>query len=807
MPGWVGCADVPMSARENTDLDAVINACEVRSLWALGAAVSEGLSPAEFLGVFSEELSTDLPHHHVNICLLSGDGRQFLHLGAAFRDPPYLPTGHEVERSIWSGLESGRQYGLEGFTIRHAIRSGRPMRFDDYANDPLVLETNNPDELRLMHSGLRYGLLVPLRTVDSVFGVMCAGRGQPYGPFTDAELAVAVAVTRRVAPLIQTFRQYRLELDLREEVERQRDFLAHLNAISRAVAGATEEGEVLATFAQEIRKRITCDGLEVRLLDTTTHRPTCRVFVADEANAWSFVGERPAEDEPGGRVLLHQVPMELVEAGSQSTLTVPLNARSRTIGAISLTASSGLGNPRMAEAARMFADHLGPYLDSVRLAREAEQRSREVGAASERNRLAQEIHDSVIQDLVGARGLLVDDPAGAHDLLEEAIEQSRALLWNLRTLEVTQDQLVTLLAAELSIVGAELDAETRMENELPPAALEPRQATVLHAVAKQLLANVRRHSAARAVSLRLVAERDACRLEIADNGIGMPAGSHEHRPRMDGGGAGLFIVRERVIAAGGELRVCSGRGKGTTVGAIVPLVRPFDAPPTGEMVTTEAILVEAADHERATVVLIDDHQVIREGLRRVLDRTDGFMVVGEASDGVSGIRLAVSVKPDVAVIDLHLPHRSGIEVVRALGTQTPQTRIVATSAFDDPTAVHDMLAAGAHAFVSKSASSDDLVRTLRTLLEPEVPGRVTAPPQVVVKPLRDTPQPDRVALSRREEEILELMSTDLTYREIGMRLFISEKTVQYHVHHLYDKLGVRSRAAAVSRAAGVATRA
>jgi DNA-binding NarL/FixJ family response regulator/signal transduction histidine kinase len=792
-----------MSGCENRELDAVIGACELRSLWALGEAVSQGLSPAEFLGVFSDELSAGLPHHHVNVCLLTGDGSHFYHLGAAFRDPPYLATGREKERSIWSGLDSGGRYPLEKFTIRHAIRTGRSLRFDDYVNDQLVIGTNNPDELRLMQRGLTYGLVIPLRASDSVFGVMCAGRGRPYGPFTDDELAVAVAVTSRVAPLIHTFRQYRLELDLREEMERQRDFLAHLNAISRAVAGSTDEEQVLATFAQEIRKRIGCHGLEVRLLDRTAEVPSCRVFVADSSDTWAFVGEREAESEPGARVLLHQVPMELDEDGGEQNLTVPLKARSRTIGAISFRAADGLGNPRTADAARMFADHLGPYLDSVRLAREAEQRSREVGAASERNRLAQEIHDSVIQDMIGARRLLGDDPERAAAVLEGAIEQSRALLWNLRTLDVTQDQLVTLLVAELSAVGAELGAETRADINVPPGSIEPRQATVLHAVGKQALANARRHSAARNVTLTLRLEDGQCRMEVFDNGIGMPVGSHEHRPRMDGGGAGLFIIRERVLAAGGRLQLRSGHGKGTTVAVVVPLVRPAEAAQLAEIGATDPILVEAAEHDTATVILIDDHQVVREGLRRVLDRTEGFAVVGESGDGVGGIRLAVSVRPNLAVVDLHLPHRSGVEVIRALAVQTPKTRIVATSAFDDPAATHEMLEAGAHAFVSKSAPVEDLVRTLRTLLEPSVPGRVIAPPQVIVKPPTRavSASGDTVQLSKREDEILELMSTDLTYREIGAQLFISEKTVQYHVQHLYDKLGVHSRAAAVSRAA------
>lgn len=778
-------------------------AWELRLQRALGTAMSAGQSPKDFLRLFSDELASWIPHHHVDIELLTPDQKEFIYLGAAFRDPPYDSHGDD-ELSLWAGFSEGERYRLADYTIRHVVATRQALRFDDYRNDPVVLETNNDDELRTMRDGLRYGLVLPLKIGEVVFGVMCYGRGDPHGPFIDEEFELALTLADHVAPFIHTFRAYRLEHDLVDEVKRQRDLLARLNAVSHAVAGALEERDVLATFASELVNTIPCQSLDVRLLTigTSGARATCRAFGADPDGRWAYAGERLIADEPGHRVLLGEVASEVERADGEgrTVLTVPLHARSRSIGTLSLTGSDELAADGVLATALLFADHLGPFLDSVRLAREAEDRGRELGAVAERHRVAEAIHDSVVQDLIAARQRLPAEHGSIRELLNHALEQSRDLIWSLRRVVVPPPQLRALLEAEITAAGEELGATVDVSLDLGSEGVDAAQATTLYIVAKQLLTNVRRHSRADAISLCLTISERSCQLVVTDNGAGMASGVRPHHPRPDGSGAGLFLVRERVHLAGGELSIRSDYGRGTATEVRLPTRRPDHTASAflAALAETDPLVVEPAVENPFSVIVVEDHELVREGLRRILDHTPCFVVTGEAEDGVSGIGLIQSAQPAIAVVDLHLPRCAGADVIRAMRSASPSTVIVAVSALDDPHAAYEALEAGAHAFLSKSAPSSDLVRVMRALVEPGRHDYAGSARQIAIR--RDG-IPERPQLTARELEIVGLMKTDLTYREIGTKLFISEKTVQYHVKNTFTKLGVRTRAAAVSRAA------
>lgn len=561
--------------------------------------MSAGLSPGEFLQVFSDELAGWLPHHHVDLMVLTRDGEHFVYLGAAFRDAPYHQPGDD-DASLWSGFSEGGRYRLADFTIRHMVESKQALRFDDYPHDPLVAATANPGELWTMREhGLRYGLMLPLMIENNIFGMMCCGRGDPYGRFVDSEFELALMVAARTAPFVHTFRAYLLEHELLAQVASQRDFLGRLNAISRAVAASVDERDILATFASEFRKTIPCEGIEVRLLTSPAGAtPICRSFVADRSGNWANVGERPVADELGAHVLLGEETVQIEPAGPGGegvALSVPLRARSRRIGSLTFTGAAALGSEPTRAAALLFADHLGPYLESVRLGREAEQRGRELGAAGERTRVAEEIHDSIIQDLIAARHL-ADDRETLDSLLESAISRSRKLLWRLRALEVTAAQLPTLLEAELAATAEELGGVAKAEIDPELEAIDSAQATSLYVIAKQLLTNVRRHSGAGTLALGLTVVGDHCRLVVADDGVGIAPGTIEHQPGADGGGAGLFLIRERVRLGGGELAIRSGAGNGVETEVTLPARRP-DHIATGMLAAfaeTEPIVVESA---------------------------------------------------------------------------------------------------------------------------------------------------------------------------------------------------------------------
>ncbi|WP_214323332.1 response regulator [Nonomuraea sediminis] len=190
------------------------------------------------------------------------------------------------------------------------------------------------------------------------------------------------------------------------------------------------------------------------------------------------------------------------------------------------------------------------------------------------------------------------------------------------------------------------------------------------------------------------------------------------------------------------------------------------------------------------VLIVDDHPIVRDGLRAALAGHDDLEVVGEAADGETALRLAAELRPDVVLMDLRMPGMDGVTAIRSLSG----TRVLVLTTFD--TDVLPALAAGASGYLLKDAEPDELVRALRathrgeTVLAPAVAGRLA---EHVRKPVR-------AALSKRELEVLRLVAGGATNREAASRLFISEASVKTHLLHIYAKLDVRDRAAAVGEA-------
>ncbi|MDH6514838.1 two-component system response regulator DevR [Streptomyces sp. SAI-208] len=198
------------------------------------------------------------------------------------------------------------------------------------------------------------------------------------------------------------------------------------------------------------------------------------------------------------------------------------------------------------------------------------------------------------------------------------------------------------------------------------------------------------------------------------------------------------------------------------------------------------------------VFLLDDHEVVRRGVADLLDAEDDISVVGDAADTRHALLRAPAVRPHVAVLDVRLPDGDGITVCRELRSQMPELACLMLTSFDDEDALLDAIMAGASGYVLKQIRGSDLVSAVRTvasgqsLLDPATTARL-------MRSLRTEPAqapqtaPEIAALSPREREILGLIGDGLTNREIGKRLYLSEKTVKNHISRLLAKLGVQRR--------------
>ncbi|MEU3028340.1 response regulator [Streptomyces incarnatus] len=198
------------------------------------------------------------------------------------------------------------------------------------------------------------------------------------------------------------------------------------------------------------------------------------------------------------------------------------------------------------------------------------------------------------------------------------------------------------------------------------------------------------------------------------------------------------------------------------------------------------------------VFLLDDHEVVRRGLADLLDAEPDISVVGDADTAAHALVRGPALRPHVAVLDVRLPDGDGISVCRELRDKMPELACLMLTSFDDEDALLDAIMAGASGYVLKQIKGSDLVSAVRTVAS----GQSMLDPATTARLMRslradpaETPSlpPELASLSPRERDILALIGDGLTNREIGRRLYLSEKTVKNHISRLLAKLGVQRR--------------
>lgn len=200
-----------------------------------------------------------------------------------------------------------------------------------------------------------------------------------------------------------------------------------------------------------------------------------------------------------------------------------------------------------------------------------------------------------------------------------------------------------------------------------------------------------------------------------------------------------------------------------------------------------------------TVMIVDDHPVVRGGLSGMLAGEADFEVVAEAGDGAEAVRRAAGLAPDVILMDLRMPQMDGVTAIATLAAAGARSRVLVLTTYDTDADVLSALEAGATGYLLKDAPPEELFRAVRAAAR----GEAVLSPSVatrVVGQVRGTGAAGSEPISGRELEVLELVARGASNREAAGRLFISEATVKTHLVHIYAKLGVSDRAAAVAAA-------
>ncbi|MGZ9272515.1 MAG: response regulator, partial [Candidatus Binatia bacterium] len=344
----------------------------------------------------------------------------------------------------------------------------------------------------------------------------------------------------------------------------------------------------------------------------------------------------------------------------------------------------------------------------------------------ERRRLAVELHDHLAQMLTLSRlnigraeklaldGALKERLAEAQRALDESIAYTRSLMTQLHPRLLDHQGLPQALAW----LGAQQQERHGLKVELRGEAegflLDADRADVAFQCARELLWNVVKHAQANQAIISYVLADGELTVEVADDGRGLDPDSVRGDDR-GGDNFGLFIIRERVKRVGGKFEIASQPGQGTMVRFALP------APPTAVAPTVSDALAPAraalTTEKRLSVVLVDDHDVVRWGLRQILEEFADLTVVGEAKDGRAGVELARQLKPDVVVMDINMPRMNGIVATKLITQELPSTIVVGLSFDIGEEVTQAMKAAGAFTCVTKETAVENIYQAIKDAVE------------------------------------------------------------------------------------------
>jgi DNA-binding NarL/FixJ family response regulator len=196
------------------------------------------------------------------------------------------------------------------------------------------------------------------------------------------------------------------------------------------------------------------------------------------------------------------------------------------------------------------------------------------------------------------------------------------------------------------------------------------------------------------------------------------------------------------------------------------------------------------------LLIVDDHPVVRDGLSGIFSGDPDFEVVGQATNGVEAVTRAEELQADVVLMDLRMPEMGGVEAIKELRKRTPSAHVIVLTTYDTDNEVLSAIEAGATGYLLKDAPREELIRAVRAAHR----GESVVSPSVVGRLMGRARGPATDAISPRELQVIKLIAGGANNREAAAKLFVSEATIKTHLLHVFEKLGVRDRAAAVSEA-------
>ncbi|OWT48522.1 helix-turn-helix transcriptional regulator [Bacillus sp. K2I17] len=294
---------------------------------------------------------------------------------------------------------------------------------------------------------------------------------------------------------------------------------------------------------------------------------------------------------------------------------------------------------------------------------------------------------------------------------------------------------------------------------------------------QESLTNAVRHGHSTEITVSLHFEPQQIRLDVQDNGCG----EEEWKD-----GFGLTAMKERVSQSQGRVIVYSKKGEGTLISCVLPKQVQLSS-------------------EQIRLCIVDDHSFIRESLHTILDGQEDLQVVGMAEDGDRAVELCERLKPDVVLMDLEMPNLNGINTTKMIKKKWPDIRVLILSTFQDTEKVKEIIRNGADGYLLKSIDSRELAESIRlvnrggTLINHDLLHRMWEETKEI-EPFASKSDGKEYGLTKRELEILKLLSQGSRYKTIASTLYLSNGTVRNYASNLYEKLGVKNREEAVQKA-------